>query len=317
MIDIFILIIGLILLIKSADWLVNGASSLVVSMKVSPLVIGLTIVAFGTSFPELVVNVYASYTDRSGLVLGNIIGSNIANILLILGTAAIIYPLRVQSTTVWKEIPFSLLAVVVLAILVSDTSIGLGTLDSISRADGLILLSFFMIFMYYLISLARKGSSSDDVADELPMSKNLLLIGAGLVGLLIGGKWVVDGAVSLAQQIGMSERIIGLTVVAFGTSLPELVTSINAAIKKKADIAIGNVVGSNIFNIFWILALSGVIKTVPVPIAVKTDLGFLLVASIALFITLFIGRKFHLAKWEGVLFLGLYLSYIVYSVTFT
>lgn len=312
-----LLVIGLVLLIKSADWLVDGASSLAGRFKISPLVIGLTIVAFGTSFPELVVNGYASFMGNSGIVLGNVIGSNIANILLILGVAAIIYPLQVQSSTIWKEIPFSFLAAIVAAVMAADVFLNNQAENLLTKADGIILLCFFAIFLYYLASLAQSSRAQQD---DVPVYTNLKtggLIAVGLVGLFFGGKWVVDGAVGLAQLIGMSERVIGLTVVAIGTSLPELVTSVVAALKKQSDISIGNVVGSNIFNLFWILGISAIIKPVPVVTSSLFDIGFLVAISTILFVLIFAGKKYHLTWWEGSTFILLYVSYLGYSILST
>lgn len=311
MFSVVLLIIGFIVLITSADWLVDGSSSLAGRFKISPLVIGLTVVAFGTSFPELVVNSFASISGSTGLVTGNIIGSNIANILLILGAAAIIYPLKVQNSTVWKEIPFSLLAACMLWVLVSDTTLGGQLSNGLSRADGFVLFAFFAIFMYYIISVAKGSSEVEEETQVYSPLKTSLLIVAGLIGLFFGGKWVVDSATTLALYFGISERVIGLTVVAIGTSLPELVTSCIAAFKKQTDISIGNVIGSNIFNIFWILPVSISIAPFPVPASIQTDILVLVSASLLLFGLLFVGRKFHLTKWEGILFL---LAYCIYTV---
>lgn len=313
MVDLVLLVIGFLLLIKSADWLVNGSSSLAARYKVPPLVIGLTIVAFGTSFPELVVNSFASYSGSTGIVTGNIIGSNIANILLILGAASLIYPIKVQNSTIWKEIPFSLMAAVVLWILVSDISIGSQAADYLSRADALIMFIFFAIFLYYIISVARNGTDVEESeVYSVPKTTGLILV--GLVGLFFGGKWVVDSATNIATLFGISERVIGLTVVAIGTSLPELVTSCVAALKRQSDISIGNVVGSNIFNILWILPVSVSVAPFAVDASVHTDILFLLVFSLLLYLVIFTGKKYHLSTAEGILFLVCYFGYTGYLV---
>lgn len=313
MIDLVLLVIGFLLLIKSADWLVNGSSSLAARFSVPPLVIGLTIVAFGTSFPELVVNSFASYTGSTGIVTGNIIGSNIANILLILGAASLIYPIKVQNSTIWKEIPFSLMAALVLWILVSDISIGNQSSNFLSRADAMIMFTFFAIFLYYIISVARNGTDVEE-SEVYSISKTTGLILVGLVGLFFGGKWVVDSATNIATLFGISERVIGLTVIAIGTSLPELVTSCVAAMKRQSDISIGNVVGSNIFNILWILPVSVSVSPFEVVSNVHTDILFLLVASLLLYVVIFTGKKHHLSTWEGILFLACYFSYTTYLI---
>lgn len=247
-----LLLLGFGLLIKAADWLVDGASALARRLKVSDLAIGLTVVAFGTSTPELFVNLVAAAQGKTALALGNVIGSNIANILLILGIAAIITPLAATAGTVWKEIPFSLLAAVVLSIVVNDSLLG-GGHDVITRGDGLFLLCFLAIFIYYTAAIAFDPGDFDPQKEikSMPLSTALLRVFIGLAGLVLGGWLIVANATLIAKQIGMSEALIGLTVVAVGTSLPELATSAVAAYRGKADIAIGNVVGSNIFNIFF------------------------------------------------------------------
>lgn len=311
----FLLIIGFVILIKGADLLVDGASSIAKKLNVSDLVIGLTVVAFGTSTPEMFVNVFASIQGNSEIAIGNIIGSNIANILLILGVSAIIYPLAVQSTTIWKEIPFSLLAALVLGVLANDYLIDQKEKSELTRSDGLVLLAFFIIFMYYIFSIAKtsENKTNKDLA-QLSNSKSVLYILLGLTGLVLGGTWIVNGAVTISAQYGVSEYLIGLTVVAVGTSLPELATSAVAAYKKNTDIAIGNVVGSNIFNIFWVLGISAVIKPLPFQPAGNSDIAMTIFASLLLFAFLFAGKKHLLEKWQGVLFLLLYAGYTVFLI---
>ncbi len=231
----FLFIIGFIILIKGADFLVDGASAIARRFNVSDLVIGLTVVAFGTSTPELFVNVVASAKGNTEIAIGNVLGSNISNILLILGVSAVIYPLSVSKGTVWKEIPFSLLAVIVLGLMANDQVID-GTGSSLlTRIDGLVLLGFFAIFLYYSFSIAKAIEGLDEhvSAKAQSVTKSLLLVVAGLIGLTLGGKWIVDGAITFAQSFGMSESLVGLTIVAVGTSLPEMATSAMAAYKKK------------------------------------------------------------------------------------
>lgn len=306
-------VIGLVLIIKGADFLVSGASSLAKKINVSELVIGLTIVAFGTSMPELTVNLFASFSGQTDIAIGNILGSNIANIFLILGVASVIYPLRVTKGTVWKEIPFSLLAAIVLGIMANDVLLDGAGSSVLSRIDGLILLGFFIIFLYYVFGIAKTitGNETPTPTRQYSVMMATVLILLGLAALVVGGKWVVDGATLLATTLGVSASLVGLTIVAVGTSLPELATSAVAAYKKNTDIAIGNVVGSNIFNIFWILGLSAVVKPLPFQQASNIDITLTVLASFLLFVSVFIGKKHILERWQGALFLTVYAGYII------
>lgn len=311
----FLFVLGFFVLIKGADLLVDGASSIAKKLNVSDLVIGLTVVAFGTSTPELFVNIFASIQGNTDIAIGNILGSNIANILLILGISAIIFPLKVQNNTVWKEIPFSLHAVLVLGILANDKLIDQQVSSELTRGDGLILLGFFMIFMYYIFGIAKESNSTHDKEfKQLSNFKSIIFVLLGLTGLVIGGRWIVHGAVEIANNFGMSQSFIGLTVIAIGTSLPELATSAVAAYKKNTDIAIGNVVGSNIFNIFWILGISAVIKPLPFHPSNNVDIGMTIIASSLLFAFLFTGKKHLLERWEGMMFVLMYIGYIIFLI---
>jgi cation:H+ antiporter len=307
-------IAGFVLLIKGAYVLVDGASAMARRLNVSDLVIGLTVVAFGTSTPELFVNVIASAKGNTGIAIGNILGSNIANVLLILGVSSVIYPLEVTKGTVWKEIPFSLLAALVLGVMVNDQLIDQKNYSALSRIDGLILLSFFSIFVYYSYSIAGEieGVKQHVQVEETSLAKSLFFVGAGLAALALGGKWIVDGAVAIAKNFGMSESLIGLTIVAVGTSLPELATSATAAYRRNAEIAVGNVVGSNIFNIFFVLGISSIIKPLPFNIKDNLDIGVVILASLFLFLFMFTGKKRSLDRWEGAVFLVLYAVYIIF-----
>jgi len=310
----FILIAGLLLLVKGADWLVDGASVLAKKYKISDLAIGLTIVAFGTSAPELVVNSVASMGGYPDIVFGNVIGSNNFNLFIILGIAGLITPLAVQSSSVWKEIPFSLLAAIILLILVnnyfSNEPLGL------SYVDGLILLVLFAFFLYYVFTQLKSDPSSEmtELKDYSTL-KIWTLIVVGLAGLVIGGKLVVDNAVAMAQTLGVSEKIIGLTIVAAGTSLPELATSVVASMKKKNDIAIGNIIGSNIFNIFLILGVSSLISPLSYSVAFNQDIYILIGGTAFLFLAMFLGKKKTLDRWEAALLLIAYLGYTVFLVS--
>lgn len=312
-----LLILGFVLIIKGADLLVTGGSSLAKTLHVSDLVIGLTVVAFGTSLPELSVNIAASIKGSSEIALTNVLGSNVANIFLILGISSIIFPLTVMKGTVWKEIPLSFLAVMVLGILAGDYLIDGKDDSSLTRIDGLILLCFFIIFIYYSAGIAKETSPMTEVAigKTYSLRKSTMYVFAGLALLIIGGKSIVEGAISAATRLNISESIIGATIVAVGTSIPELATSAIAAYKKNPDIAIGNVVGSNIFNIFFVLGLSTVIKPLPVRSSDTVHIVAALVGSLILFLCMFTGKRKILDRWEGaLLFLG-YLSYLYLVVS--
>lgn len=308
--------LGFVLLIKGASFLVDGASSIARRLNVSDLVIGLTVVAFGTSTPELFVNIIASVKGNVGIAVGNILGSNIANIFLILGVASIIYPLNVGKGTVWKEIPLSLLAAFLLGILANDVIIDNGLFSALTRIDGLVFLSFFVIFLYYSFSIAKRIEGTDDhiPSKQHGLFKSLSFVILGFIGLSLGGKWIVDGAVHMASAMGVSQSMIGLTIVALGTSLPELATSAVAASKRNVEIAVGNVVGSNIFNIFFVLGISSVIKPIPFQPRNNIDIGVVIFASVLLFLTMFTGGRRVLDRWEGVVFVVLYAGYIAFLV---
>lgn len=311
------LLTGFIFLIKGADFLVDGAVGIARRLNVPDLVIGLTVVAFGTSTPELFVNITAGISGNTDIAVGNVLGSNIANVLLILGVSAIVHPLEVTTGTVWKEIPFSLLAICVLAFMANDRIIDDAGVSMLSRIDGYVLLCFFAIFLYYSFSIAQSinGMDAHMPAATRTIAKSLLLVIIGLLGLGIGGKWIVDSASAIASEMGVSESIIGLTVVAVGTSLPELATSAMAAWKKNPDIAVGTVVGSNIFNIFFILGIGASIRSLPFRKGNNIDIGMVLLSSLLLFLFMFTGKKHSLDRWEGTLFLLLYAAYLFILVT--
>lgn len=312
-ISIALLVLGLLLLVKGADWLVDGASVLAKKRRVSDLAIGLTIVAFGTSAPELVVNAVAASGNYPDLVFGNIIGSNNFNLFVILGLSGLIIPLSVQSSTVWKEIPYSLFAVILVFFLVNGFLIGGG--EKLSRLDAGILLILFAAFLYYVATqLKSEPESSEIILKPYSQTKIWGLIILGLAGLVLGGKLVVDNAVSMAQSLGVSEKIIGLTIVAAGTSLPELATSVVAAYRKNTDIAIGNIIGSNIFNIFLILGISGLVRPLDFNPSFNTDLYILAGGTVFLFIAMFTGQRKKLDRWEAFILLATYLLYTGYLV---
>jgi cation:H+ antiporter len=310
-----LLILGFAILIKGADVLVEGASSIARKLKISDLVIGLTVVAFGTSAPELFVNIVASVQGNSGITVGNILGSNIANILLVLGVCALIRPLTVNKGMVWREIPFCLLATLVFLVLANYKFIGGGKASFLSKWDGLIFLFFLALFIAYSFSIAKRPDMEDDLPQKeytMYLASGMVII--GLVGLTLGGQLVVANAVKLARMFGATETMIGLTVVALGTSLPELATSAMSVYKGKIEMAVGNIVGSNIFNIFLVLGVSSLIRNIPFPMHANINLGMALLASVLLFVSMFTGGKRTVDRWEGIVFLVLYFGYIVYLV---
>lgn len=313
--DILLLLVGFVALIFGATKLVDAASSLAFKMGIPSIVIGLTIVAFGTSAPELVVNVFAAVKGSTELVLGNILGSNIFNVLAILGVSALIAPLSVKTSTTWIEIPLSLLAAVTVFVLAGDVLLDKASQNVISRSEGIILLLFFVIFLVYNLIVAKGGGADEEMEtkDYSTFTATLFII-LGLAGLIIGGRLIVTSAVSIAESIGMSERVIGLTVVSIGTSLPELATSIIAVRKKNVDIAIGNVVGSNIFNIFLILGISGTIVPITINPSSFFDILINILAGLLLFIFIFTGKGRQLERWEGIVFLLLFIGYVTYLI---
>ena len=304
---------GLLLLIKGAGWLVENSSAFARKKQISDLAIGLTIVAFGTSAPELVVNAVAAYQGHEDIVFANVIGSNNFNLLFILGLAGLISPLLVQQTTVWKEIPISLLAAVVLYFLVNDFFVEQE--GSLGRWDALVLILFFLAFLFYVYKqLKDVPSTSPGVEKERSNAKIFGFIILGLAGLILGGRLVVGSAMQIAATLGVSEKIIGITIVAAGTSLPELATSVIAALKKNNDIAVGNIIGSNIFNIFFILGLSALVRPIGYDPIFNNDLYLLFGGTALLFLFMFLGGERSLERWEACILLMIYLVYTTYLV---
>ncbi len=315
MLQYILLPIGFALLIYGASILVDSASALAKAFKTPNIVIGLTIVAFGTSAPELIVNIFAAMQGNSAIALGNVAGSNLFNVMVILGATAVAYPLLVKSSTTWIEIPLSLLSALVLLVMVNDSILDAGSPSMVSRSDGVILLFFFLIFLAYNIQLARKGDLSEDFkVKEMSKLKSALLIVGGLVLLVAGGRLIVTASVDIAERFGMSQRIIGLTIISAGTSLPELATSVMAALKKNTDIAIGNIVGSNIFNVFMVLGATSVISPVALPAGANIDLLLNVLVSILLFGFIFTGKGRQIDRKEGIFFLILYIAYLMYLI---
>lgn len=310
LLNIVLLLVGFGLLIKGADYLVLGSSALARRYKISELVIGLTIVAFGTSTPELVVSFMSALRGLNDVALGNIIGSNIFNLLFILGISAMIFPINLQRSTIFKEVPFSIIAAVVLLLITNDHLYNENKTNFLGRIDALILLLFFGIFLFYIFRNMRNDNPEIEI-DKKPLgvARIIIYIVGGLAALVFGGNLSVNNAVDIAEAAGISERIIGLTIIAAGTSLPEVATSAVAAYRKNSDIAIGNVVGSNIFNIFFILGISGFFKPIPYKLSFNTDLTILIAGTILLLMFSYTGRKAVLERWEGAVMLLCYIGY--------
>lgn len=307
-----ILLISFVVLIKGADVFVESASSVAKHLNVPDILIGLTIVAFGTSAPEAAVSIKAVLAHNSDIVLGNIVGSNILNILLILGISSMIAPIHVQSHTIKKEIPFLLLVSLLLSILLMDTTSGEGTVNMISRMDGIVILLFFAVFIEHLITLAQSGQA-EEIESKYTFKQAILYTILGLLAIIVGGNFVVSSATAIATALGVSQKFIALTIVALGTSLPELVTSIAAAQKGKQDLAIGNVIGSNIFNICFVAGfpaafIGNIIPSSPVII----DLMIMLLATLMLFFFSYTKKK--ITKLEGISFLLVFVVYYGYLI---
>ncbi len=308
-----LIIFGFLSLIYGANWLVVGATALAKKNNISDLVIGLTIVAFGTSAPELVVNSVASFDGLSDIVLGNIIGSNNFNLFIILGIAGLIYPITVQSSTAWKEIPISLVVTILLFVLANNFFLDQDL--KISRLDGIVLLISFCGFLYYVFNQLKQEKAGSEPNESKSNYKIWRLIFVGLTGLLVGGKLVVDNSVAIATELGLSQKIIGLTIIAAGTSLPELMTSLVAALKKNSDIAIGNVIGSNIFNILLILSISSFVNPIAYNSNFNQEFFILFGGTVFLIIAMFTGKRKKLDRWEAFILLSFYLIYTTYLVS--
>lgn len=311
LLNILLLIVGFILLIKGADVFVDGASNTAQNFKVSKMLIGLTIVAFGTSAPEFAVSVSALASGSTDMVLGNVIGSCILNILLILGVAALIRPIKIKTNTVRKELPLCLLISALLVVLFLDITLGDGAVNQITRGDAIAILLFFLVFLYYLITLAKQNKEDKKAKDEKPdykLGKSLLFVLIGLAGIIIGSELVVQNSTAIATEIGWSERLISLTIIAFGTSLPELVTTIVASRKGEQDLVVGNIIGSNIFNICIVLGVPVAIFGTITPASFQIlDLVMLLVSAAMLFI--FAVTKRTVSRAEGMVMLLAFVAY--------
>ena len=301
-IQILLLALGFAMLVKGADWFVDGASGIAERFKIPQLVIGLTIVAMGTSAPEAAVSITAAAQGSADITIGNIVGSNIMNVLVILGLAAAIVPIAVGKSTVRIEIPFLIVITALLALLGLD--------GVISLVDGIILIVFFLIYMAYLFYMAKHNPEEPEEGKHLKLWQALLATVVGLALIVFGSDFAVDAASEIARILGLSERFIGLTIVALGTSLPELFTSVTAARKGNADIAIGNIIGSNVFNILFVVGLSSLI--IPVPFASSFLIDIAVAGAAVLFLLLACFRKQKLTRWHGIVMLLGYVAYFLY-----
>lgn len=312
LIPILLLIVGFVALILGANWLVNGATSVGVRAKLSPLIIGLTIVAFGTSLPEMIVNVFSCAKGSPGLAIGNIIGSNTMNILLILGVSALVWPIDVSRISIRRDIPVGFLATLAITLMVNVFYTEKS--HTINAIEGSVLL--LLGFAYLLLTVLKKGSKEEDEVPQeaMPWGKTILSIVAGIAGLYLGGELVSRNAQTLARLWGMSESAIGLTVIATATSLPELITSVVAASKQNSGIAIGNVLGSNIMNIFFVLGVSALITPLPFETAMNRQLIILFAANILMLIFVFTGKGHKISRWEGALLTLGYIGFLWISL---
>ena len=311
---IILLVVGFVILIKGADWFVDGASAVAGNFKISKMLIGLTIVAFGTSAPEFAVSIKSLLSGSGDIVLGNVVGSNIFNILLILGISACVHTLTVKNNTVKKELPITLLMSTLLFTLLSDNLFDSNLTNMFTRGDGFVLLLFFLVFVYYLISLMR-NKTEDEVDEEklMKLPKAILLTVLGITGIVLGSNYVVDSASYIAEMLGVSQRMIGLTIIAMGTSLPELVTSVIATKKGEYDIAIGNVVGSNIFNFGVVIGLPVLLfGSIPNITYNLVDLMMMLASAALLFI--FSYNDYKIKKNEGIIFIIMFVLYYSYVI---
>jgi cation:H+ antiporter len=311
------LLLGFILLIKGADYFIDGSSNIATLFRVPPLIIGLTIVAFGTGAPEATVSIIAALEGSADVTIGNIVGSNILNISLVVGVTAFIFPLSVERPTIKKEIPFAFLSTIVLFVLMSDRGLEFTNQNMITRSDGIIFLLFFSIFLYYVIEAARNSRENESNAminqsESSTWGRNILITIIGLAGIIYGGYLVVESSTDIALRFGMSETLVGLTIVAIGSSLPELITSITAAMKKQSEIALGNIVGSCIFNVLFVLGVASIISPLPVNDKMFFDVIVLLVLTIFLFI--FSRTQYKVAKYEGLILTAFYIAYLVYII---
>ncbi len=307
---VLLLATGLAILIKGADLLISGASGLARRAGISDMVIGLTVVALGTSLPELTINLLASAKGASGITMGNVVGSNITNILLILGISAIMRPLSISRDFVRKEIPLNFLATAILLVMAMDPLLDGSRGPILSRSEGAVLVITFAGYIYFLAAFLEKNHGQEPT---MPPGKSILFIAVGIPALVLGSRMTVNSGIHLAELMGISQALVGLFFIAVGTSLPELITSAVAARKGKPDIALGNVAGSNLFNISLVLGSSALIRPIPVPPLIYRDLIFLIIATFALILAYRTGPGRSISRAEGILLVSMYIAYILYS----
>lgn len=313
---VLLLVLGFVLLIKGADWLIDGASALARRFHVSELAIGLTVVAFGTSAPELVVNSIASANGFSEVVLGNVIGSNVFNTLAILGICGMIYPLTVQSSTVMREIPFSIFVGLLVFAMFNNFFTG-DAVTSLNWVNAGVLLIFFAAFVYYAIFVLKKDLPTEEEGENeaVPLWKSISITLLGLVSMVFGGQFVVENAIAVASAYGVSEKLISLTIVAAGTSMPELAASSVAAFKKRSDIAIGNIIGSNIFNMLLVFGVSGLVNPIVYNEVFNFDIMVFVFSTLLLFLFMFVHKRFQLDRWQAALMFLFFLAYNWYIIS--
>lgn len=321
MIDVFWLLFGVALIIFAANWLTDGAASIARRFGISDLVVGLTVVAFGTSTPELSISIVSALQGNAPMAIGNVVGSNIFNILVIIGTVALIRPIKVERSLMVNDIGLVVISALALLAIGFSDFLGSGTERVVSRVNGILLLLFFMIFLRYTFSQAKSGEHDEDPAAvkgaarrEMPVWRSVLLVIAGLAGLVYGGDRFVEGASGVALSLGMSEAVIGLTIVAAGTSLPELAASVAAAVKGNSGMAVGNVIGSNIFNIFLVLGTTATISPLPFGGITHFDLMVMMLASLVFWLFCWKFGKRTITRPEGAILVACYVAYIVYQV---
>lgn len=308
------MVVGLLLLVKGADFFVDGSSAIAKRFNIPSMVIGLTLVAFGTSAPELAVSVSGSLNKANGIVFGNVVGSNIVNVLFILGLSALITPIRIKLKTIFNEMPFAILTTIALMLMAMDGLINGDPASVISRAEGWILLLFFSIYLYSMVEIAILGKEEYPEGEivALPMKRSIIFTIGGLIAIMAGANLVVNGAIDIAKWLGLSETLIGLTIVAVGTSLPELITSVVAARKGENEIAVGNIIGSNIFNVLFIMGVSATIYPIGIATENYTDLWVLFASMVVVMPLMYTGKR--IARLEGLAMMVAYIAYTVFIV---
>lgn len=331
-------VLGIYFLIKGADWIVDGASSIARRFNVSNLIIGLTIVAFGTSLPELTIGIFSAIKGSSEIVFGNVIGANIANVLLILGATAVIHRIDVKTETIWKQIPFALLAAFILFLFSIQTMFGLGR-ASLTFVEGFLFLALLIYFLYSVMQMGKREKKKKGLHLDFDLVTNIWSMmsiksrvsslrdgfsrlnwkvfgkfAVGVVLIYLGGRWVVSGAIFIAGQFGLSSFLISATIISIGTTLPEFIVAVFATLRGKVDMAVGNVIGSIIFNIFGVLGISAIVRSMTIPAFIYIDVAIMFFVFLLLFIFVFTGKDHSLRRKDGILFLLLYVFYLAYII---